>query len=226
MEVAGGRLNSLIFEDIEFFIKNQQDVSMLYLVQKWADPIFISNLMDDLMTSFLKKYNKLLEDEKLFANSYSSFQQIHLDGLPQKYFEEILIRLQKKKYRIFFSYSKEDNEVFNIIELAHILEQKANIQKVYFWERDATGSIIEYIDEKLSKADSVIFFYTQHTNLKTGVRMERDMAVYHNKHIIPVFEEIDHVPPIIRFNSGVNTQSLSSNKIVDKIYHLITLKFS
>jgi len=135
------------------------------------------------------------------------------------------IQIEYTGVKVIFCYTSNDSEMYNIPEIANLLEQKDRIDEVYYWDRDATGSVIDYMNETVTKVDTCVFFYSQYTDVKSGVRIERDMAVYQDKHIIPIFKEINHVPPIIQFNSGCNALGKSSLEIVAKIYNLISKKF-
>ncbi|MFX0065972.1 MAG: glycine cleavage system protein GcvH [Candidatus Hermodarchaeota archaeon] len=128
--------------------------------------------------------------------------------------------------KVFFSYATKDSEKFQIPKLAQLLKSKPGIEKVYYWEKHASGSIIEYMEKNVKASDTCVFFYSSVAKASRPVQMERDMAVYQDKHIIPVFMDINDVPEIIKIMSGVNTNKKTSEKIVDEIYRLITEKFN
>ncbi|MFW9993366.1 MAG: toll/interleukin-1 receptor domain-containing protein [Candidatus Odinarchaeota archaeon] len=123
--------------------------------------------------------------------------------------------------KIFFSYATKDSERYRITELARLLESKADIGRVYFWEQHATGSIIEYMDKRVEDSDTCVFFYSKHATKSKPVQMERDMAVYQNKHIVPVFTDINDVPSILKIQAGVDAKNRSPEQVVDELYRLI-----
>ncbi len=127
--------------------------------------------------------------------------------------------------KVFFSYATKDSEKFQIPKLAQLLKSKPGIEKVYYWEKHASGSIIEYMEKNVKAADTCVFFYSPVAKFSKPLQMERDMAVYQDKHIIPIFMDINDVPEIIKIMSGVNTNKKTAEKIVDEIYRLITEKF-
>ncbi len=126
---------------------------------------------------------------------------------------------------IFCSYANEDFKMFEIDEITKYLENKPGINRVFYWGRDSTGSIVEFMNQKLPTSDSCIFFYSEHTEKSTAVRRERDMAIYHNKHIIPIYKDIEDVPPVIRIETGVNCKFRTPEEVAEQIYRLIILRF-
>ena len=226
VEVFDENINSIIYEELQFIFELSEDKKIFFLLicEKWADPLYFRTIIQNLMEKFTNQYHDILLNWSGNQFKFDSFQK-EFDLLPQKFFDDFYKRGKERKIKIFFSYSEEDNQIYKINKLADLLEQIKAIDKVYYWERDATGSIIDYMNERVPEVDSCIFFYSERTNERSGVRMERDMAVYHNKHIIPVFKDINHVPPIIRFNSGVDISGKEPFEVVDKMYHLISLKF-
>ena len=53
------------------------------------------------------------------------------------------------------------------------------------------------------------------------VKKELELAIYRNKRIIPVFEDIQDVRPILRHIKGVNIKDKTIAEIVDTLYHMI-----
>ncbi|MFX1255958.1 MAG: TIR domain-containing protein, partial [Promethearchaeota archaeon] len=128
--------------------------------------------------------------------------------------------------KVFFSYATKDSENYQIPKLVQLLEKKFGIEKVYYWERDTVGSIIEYMNTYVPASDACIFFYSKIAAESEPVKMERDMAVYENKYVIPVFMDINDVPPILKIQAGVNALNKSSEQIISEIYRLISQKFN
>ncbi|MFX0095646.1 MAG: toll/interleukin-1 receptor domain-containing protein [Candidatus Hodarchaeota archaeon] len=127
--------------------------------------------------------------------------------------------------KVFFSYATVDEEKFNIPELAELLETKPNIEKVFYWGRDSTGSIIKYMEDSITAANTCIFFYSPDASKSKPVEQERDMAVYLGKHIIPLFNNIDEVPLSLRTKTGINLSGKTSETIAEEIFRLINQQF-
>ena len=81
------------------------------------------------------------------------------------------------------------------------------------------------MSEKVGKADTCVFFYSQDAAISDPVKNERDMAVYKNKYIIPGFKDLDTVPLILQIRTGINISSMSIDEIANEIYRLIKIKY-
>ena len=171
--------------------------------------------------TYIEKFRMLIDSQ---LSLLCKFREDFKKGCIKTFKEDSINEVTAKKVRIFFSYASDPQKTFDIPKLALILEENIHIEKVYYWERDSTGSLIDYMNDKVSDSDTCIFFYTVGADISTGVRSERDMAVYGNKHIIPVFTDIQNVPQIIRFNSGINALNKNMNEIAKEIFRLVKEK--
>ncbi|MFX0067103.1 MAG: leucine-rich repeat domain-containing protein [Candidatus Hermodarchaeota archaeon] len=127
--------------------------------------------------------------------------------------------------KVFFSYATKDRDSFQIPKLAQLLEAKPEIEKVYYWEEDATGSILKFMEEKVTEADTCVFFYSAVAAASSAVELERNMAVHLGKHIVPIFTNLEDIPLALRIQAGVNATNKTPEEIVREIYRLITKKF-
>jgi hypothetical protein len=91
-----------------------------------------------------------------------------------------------------------------------LLEQHPTIDHAYYYRQATSGSIIEFMNTCVPKSDIVIIFCTPKSKKAHGVSRERDMAILGNKIIIPIFESIDHVSPVIQMESGITIESKST----------------
>ena len=126
---------------------------------------------------------------------------------------------------VFFSYATSDRDLYQIPQIAELLEAKPYIDVVYYWEDFASGSIIEYMNKRIKASHTCVFFYSIRAASSEPMKKERDMAIYQGKHIIPVFTDINDVPDILRIETGVDASDKTLELIADKIYHLISRKF-
>ncbi|MFX1250070.1 MAG: toll/interleukin-1 receptor domain-containing protein [Promethearchaeota archaeon] len=127
--------------------------------------------------------------------------------------------------KVFFGYTTADTEKFKIPEIARGLEDKPNIEKVFFWGRDSTGSIVRYMEEGITAAHTCVLFYSPEASQSRGIEKERDMAIIAEKHIIPVFMNIDDVPLSLRTKTGISISGKTSKEVAEEIYHHIDKKF-
>ena len=128
--------------------------------------------------------------------------------------------------KVFFSYSEKERDKYSISKLAQLLESKPNIEIVYYWERDAKTSIIQYLDEKFPQSDICVFFYSADAVSSDAERPEQKMAISQAKHIIPVFMDPKDVPHVLRIQTGINANNKTPEKLSDDLYQLIAAKFT
>jgi len=128
--------------------------------------------------------------------------------------------------KVFFSYATADSDKFSIPELAKLLEDKKDVEKVFYWQQHATGSIIDYMEEKVNLSDSCVFFYSAVAAVSRPVKMERDMAIHQGKHIIPVFTEIKDVPLILQIQTGIDATEKTTEKMINEIYRLLREEYN
>lgn len=122
---------------------------------------------------------------------------------------------------IFISYATKDAEFFQVPKLAEILKGYSEIGEVYYWQEEASGSIIDYMEKHIIIADTCIFCYSKAALGSQAVKKERDMAIYSGKHIIPIFTDINDVPLSIRVEIGINIRNYGIKKTANEILRLI-----
>ncbi len=126
----------------------------------------------------------------------------------------------KKKILVFFSYSTQDSDKFQIPQIAKGLEDFQEIQKVYFWEEDMTGDMYEYMEKNIRISDYFILFCSENASNSIPVRKEWKAALTLRKKIIPVFDNPKNIPLLIS-NRGVQFIANKLKFIINSIYKLI-----
>lgn len=123
---------------------------------------------------------------------------------------------------IFLSYLSQDESKFNISELSSILERDPLINHAFYFKKYASGSIVEFMNTYLPQSHTVVIFCSKNARNSPFVARERDMAVNENKHIIPIFEDLNDVPYIIRMEMGVQVEvKMDPNRLADRILKII-----
>lgn len=123
---------------------------------------------------------------------------------------------------IFISYDTKDVERFQIPHVATLLEKYPGINHVYYWQKHASGSLLEYMEEYIKKAEVVLFFCSPHALKSKPVITERNLAFTLEKHRIPIFESIEQVWDVLKNERGVEHQG-NVEEIVKKITQIIQL---
>lgn len=126
--------------------------------------------------------------------------------------------------KIFISYASEDLEEFRIHEIANYLEEKGDVEYVFYWDRDnrSNQTIVQYMEEGIQ--DSKIFIAISSGNSldSNPVRQETDFAIYMNRQIIPIFKNLNHVRAFIKTHRGLQFQEDDFEDFLEDIYDLIS----
>jgi len=125
---------------------------------------------------------------------------------------------------IFISYVTTDADFFKISEIAEKIGNYPEIDKVLYWQRDAPGSIPDYMNKNIPISDIFLLFCSQRIIDSEAVKAEWETALYFKKDIIPIFIDITHVPPILRRLHGIPFNINDFDKIIDMTYELILKK--
>jgi len=125
--------------------------------------------------------------------------------------------------KIFISYTMVDLLPFRIPEIADFLESQSDIKRVYYWDRDcdAEKSIVTYMEESIKLSDRVICICTKNSIDSGPVRQELEMAVYLNKTIIPIFQNIEDVTLSLRTKRGVKFDE-DFQSFLEQLYFILT----
>ena len=62
---------------------------------------------------------------------------------------------------IFLSYSRRDNEIFQVPRIAGELKKYAEVKEVLFYERVNYANIVKYMNENIGRCDVFILFCSQ-----------------------------------------------------------------
>ena len=126
--------------------------------------------------------------------------------------------------KIFISYATPDSDKFNIPYIAHELEKYHEIDEALFWEEDSGDDIVDYMNDNIPHSDIFILFCSEQALNSEIVKSEWKTAFSLRKKILPVFEDINHVPPILRSLLGVKFNEFDIDNTVYTIYETIGKK--
>ncbi len=107
--------------------------------------------------------------------------------------------------KIFFSYASIDQNEYKIEKTVDFLEFQDDIKRVFYWERDTKGgeSFDDYMRNNIKGSDLVIVLFTPNTKNSVPVLEEIGMSKAFQKHIMPIFDEMDHIVADIQSSRGV-----------------------
>jgi hypothetical protein len=100
--------------------------------------------------------------------------------------------------KVFLSYATKDIDNFHLQWIVRGLSSHPRIEKVFYWEDDAHGSIINYMNECVQECDVFVLFCSTNMLRSNPVQTEWETAQYLGKRIIPVSISLDHVPVILK----------------------------
>jgi len=129
-----------------------------------------------------------------------------------------------KKILVFVSYATIDAEFFKVREIAENLTKKKEITEVLYWQEHMKDNIIKYMSDNLGKCDVVLLFCSPNAFASKPVEEEWTAAAKLGKPIIPIFNNPDHIPPILTTRLGIQFDSFDFEKNIKGIYDLILKK--
>ena len=135
-----------------------------------------------------------------------------------------VVTREVKDIRIFISYAMADSNRLRIGEIAQALESHPFALKVHYWEGWSgfpDGNIVRFMEANITDCDVFIPFCTKASIDSINCQKERDMAYYLNKRTIPIFEDIQYVPPSLLPYRGVDITQKEVSEIVQALSELM-----
>ncbi|MHA1888812.1 MAG: TIR domain-containing protein [Promethearchaeota archaeon] len=126
--------------------------------------------------------------------------------------------------KVFISYASTDLKPFRIPDMANRLENTEEIERVFYWDRDSTAqkSIVKYMEESITVSDVILILCTEVSNESGPVQQETDMAVYLNKRIVPIFQDINDVRISLRPKRGVKYFDDDFDSFFKELFMVVT----
>jgi len=133
-------------------------------------------------------------------------------------------REEGQKALVFVSYSTKDADIYKIRDLAENLTKYEKINDVLYWQEDMKDNIIKYMNDNLGKCDVMLLFCSPNALASEPVEKEWTAADIIGKPIIPVFNNPDHIPPLLKTRLGIQFDPFDFQKNINEIYNLILKK--
>ena len=127
---------------------------------------------------------------------------------------------------VFISYATPDSDKFKIPYIAHQLEEYPDIYEALFWEEDTYNDLVDYMNDNIPISDIFILFCSENSLMSEVFRREWKTAIELEKRILPVFEDVNHIPPILRSSLGVSYDNTDIEDTIQKIYETIGKKLN
>jgi len=132
----------------------------------------------------------------------------------------------KKEILVFVSYATKDENLFKVKELAEKLTNYKEIEDVLYWQEDMKDNIITYMSDNLGKCDVMVMFCSKNALNSVPIKKEWTAADALGKPIIPVFFDLNHIPPLLSSRLGLEFDFYNMQKNVQELYNLILKKCS
>ncbi|MFX1397774.1 MAG: SCP2 sterol-binding domain-containing protein [Promethearchaeota archaeon] len=127
---------------------------------------------------------------------------------------------------IFVSYATKDADDYQVKEIAERLTENDEIEDVLYWQEDMKDNIIKYMNDNLGKCDLMILFCSENALKSEPVNDEWMAAKALRKPIIPVFNIVEHIPPLLRQFLGVQFDVSSISNTINALYDLVLKKLN
>jgi hypothetical protein len=127
---------------------------------------------------------------------------------------------------IFISYATSDLDEFNIPYVAHKLEEYPEIDEALFWQEDTGNDIVDYMNDNIPRSDIFILFCSEQSLNSDIVKLEWKAALELRRIMIPVFKDVNHIPPILRSLLGVEFNNSDVDSTIQEIYETIGRKMT
>jgi len=131
---------------------------------------------------------------------------------------------KQKRFLVFVSYATKDAHSFKINEVAEILTSFPEIKNVLYWQEDMQDNIFKFMNDNLGKCDIMLLFCSENALNSTPVEKEWTAAEANGIPIIPIFFNIDHIPPLLKSRLGMEYDFNNMDKNIQELRSLIFKK--
>ncbi len=175
--------------------------------------------------SHKKRNLLLLFDDMLFGDWYEEWD-LETNSFAEDLFDLTDFSGEEKNsltsgVLVFISYYTKDSKEFKIPHISTELEKFPEIGKVLFWEEDAEGNIIEYMNKFIEECDLFILICSQNAKDSKAVKREWQTALKIGKEIIPVFKNDNDIPTLLTINLGIKYDEKNFEKTITALYNRI-----
>ncbi len=157
-------------------------------------------------------------DEKMKLINYFLYKPTSTDLLGEiDYYSKLL----KRQINIFMSFNPKDIKLFKIKEVATALKNYPEIKNILYWQHEMNENVFEFTENNIDKFDLMIIFCSKLALSSASIKNQWISAAENKKPIIPVYLNLDHIPPIIKQNEGLFYDLYDFNKNVQRLRYLI-----
>jgi len=152
-------------------------------------------------------------------------KKVEIEKIQSKHISKIdKPREKDQQILVFISYATKDADAYKIRDLAENLTKYEKIDDVLYWQADMKDNIIKYMNDNLGLCDVMLLFCSPNALASEPVEKEWTAADIIGKPIIPIFNNPDHIPPILKTRLGIQFDPFDFQKNINGIYNLILKK--
>jgi len=151
-------------------------------------------------------------------------KKVEIKKIQQPIYYSDKVKEAKEDVLVFVSYATKDADIFKIRKVAEDLTKREKIADVLYWQEDMKDNIIKYMNDNLGKCDIMLLFCSPNALSSEPVEKEWTAADIMGKPIIPIFNNPDHIPPLLKTRLGVQFDPFNFQRNNDEIYKLILKK--
>ena len=198
------------------------------LYSELKQKVIISNFY--IFANFQDKQKTAIEKEKIeemFGEKTIALSAVKTESkeLIVNIIEEISnTAILRKNLLAFVSYATADSEFFEISKISEKLKKYPQIGEILYWEQALKDDIYDYMNNNIERSDIFLIFCSENAKNSEAVQMEWKTALKIKKPIIPIFQTINTIPPLLTTKLGVQFKKNDIDDTVDQIYKLIKKK--
>ena len=196
-------------------IVNQQYVNIIIYIVIVVIGIIPNELIEKII-------DKNAQRRKISGFIEEKIEKERIKEKPVPYMEKLIEK--KEQILIFVSYATKDADIFKVKDIAKALTKFKKIVNVLYWQEHMKDNIIKYMNDNLGKCDAMLLFCSPNALRSEPVEKEWTAADMMKKPIIPIFNDPEHIPPLLKTRLGIKFDPFNFKKNVDEIYNLILKK--
>ena len=126
--------------------------------------------------------------------------------------------------QVFISYASADANRLSVAIIAESLKIYPEIEAVHYSEGNKgslDGNILDFREKDIAMSDVFIGIFTSNSIASKTCKKEREMAISKHKRIIPLFEDVFHVPFTCQASKGINIANKEPAVIAGELYRLL-----
>ena len=185
----------------------------------------IEGVPEDILKRIGEDRQKILKrrENMLFEEIIDDFSPKYVKVIEQDEKEFIPIK-DEKGILIFMSYSTKDEGKYGIKKIAEKLTAYKDIEDALYWQEDLNDNIYEYMDVNIGKCEVFILFCSPQALISDPIKKEWTAADMIGKPIVPVFLDLNHIPPLLRSRLALEFDLMDFDKNVVQLHNLILKK--